>query len=226
MRLSASALSRAGASAHSRVAAAVLLAVACAQPVATRHYPAGDEGVVLQRIAVYPFSPGPRLTQAAAAPQAPTRNPSPPPSEATQLVTRFVTEAIGARGVQMVAAEDVRRAVGPGASPPPPRRVAQVAHAEFGAEAVLVGQVHRYRDRTGEALGTAQPASIWFEVTLYSAPGGARMWSATFNETQKPLGENVLATSRYPGGGTRWLRAEELARWGAGEVAKQFPAGR
>jgi hypothetical protein len=35
----------------------------------------------------------------------------------------------------------------------------------------------------------------------------------------------VLQTIRYPGGGTRWLTLEELARWGAREVARDLPAG-
>ena len=28
---------------------------------------------------------------------------------------------------------------------------------------------------------------------------------------------------RYPGGGTRWLTAEELSQWGASEVAQAMP---
>jgi hypothetical protein len=46
-----------------------------------------------------------------------------------------------------------------------------------------------------------------------------------FNETQRPLSSNVLVASRYPGGGSRWLSAEELARWGAEETARSMPIG-
>ena len=58
---------------------------------------------------------------------------------------------------------------------------------------------------------------------LCSAPGARRLWSGQFDETQQPLSENVLSASRYPGGGSRWLTAEELATWGARETALTIP---
>jgi hypothetical protein len=88
---------------------------------------------------------------------------------------------------------------------------------------VLLGDAWRYVERSGEAAGTLRPASIGFEVTLYSAPGGQKLWSGVFDETQRALGENVLNAGRYPGGGTRWLTAEELLRWGATETATAMP---
>jgi hypothetical protein len=60
-------------------------------------------------------------------------------------------------------------------------------------------------------------------VTLYTAPGSEKLWSAVFSETQQPLSSNVLSTTRYPGGGMRWLTAEELARWGAEETVRALP---
>ena len=35
--------------------------------------------------------------------------------------------------------------------------------------------------------------------------------------------ENVLLTPRYPGGGTRWLTAEEFAQFAASELAAAVP---
>ena len=97
-----------------------------------------------------------------------------------------------------------------------------MAASKFGATAVLLGRVERYRERGGEAFGTSRPASVAFEVTLFSAPDGRRLWRARFDETQQSLGSNVLNAPRYPGGGTRWLSAGELARWGADAAARSL----
>jgi hypothetical protein len=84
--------------------------------------------------------------------------------------------------------------------------------------------VGRYRERTGGAQETGA-ASVWFEAALYTAPAGEKLWSGVFNETQRPISDNVFSATRYPGGGARWLSAEELARWGAEQTAASMPLG-
>lgn len=110
-----------------------------------------------------------------------------------------------------------------GRGPRPPLEVARLLAAEFGADAVLFGVLTRWEERRGTGAGAMHAAAVGFEVLLRSAPGGERLWSGNFDHRQKPLGENLLVASRYPGGGTRWLSAPELARWGAGEVARRIP---
>jgi hypothetical protein len=66
---------------------------------------------------------------------------------------------------------------------------------------------------------------VAFEVTLYAAPSGKKLWTARFDETQQSLNERPLDASRYPGGGTRWLTAAELARWGADATAESLAKG-
>jgi hypothetical protein len=208
---------------RSRVVAAALLPLlfACSAPqtLKSRTYTGELANLDIRTLAVAPFRSADAYVRASerdAEPQA-----------AAQLVERFLSEAIQARGVSVVPAGDVRTALrlDETSALPPLGIIAQVAGREFGAQAVLHGTVYRMRERTGEALAAAQPASVWFEVILVAAPGGARLWSAVFNETQQALSENVLNARRYPGGGTRWLRAEELARWGAQEVARGMPVG-
>lgn len=199
-----------------------VLACATAPPVRTETYGSGKAArdLDIRKVAIAPFR------AADSYPRANARNPS--SREAVALVERFVSEALLARGIQVVPAGDVRIALNltdPDQAIPPARIIAMVAAREFGVSAVLTGTVYRMRELEPSAMGASRAASVWYEVVLVKAPGASRLWNASFNETQKPLNENVFNASKYPGGGMRWLRAEELARWGAAELAREFPAG-
>ena len=180
--------------------------------------PGLGERAPFHRVAVAPFSVAPSLARRA--------DPDSPSSEeAAVLVARHVSEAMEKRGVDVIPADDVRRATegaGPELSTP---ELARLTAERFGADVLLVGNVLRYQERVGQAAGSTRPAAVGFEVTLFGAPDGARLWRATFDERQQPLSENVLNAARYPGGGSRWLSAGELARWGAGELASVMPVG-
>ena len=144
------------------------------------------------------------------------------PSDAAALVTRFVSEEFAAGGFEIVPADDLARAfeaVGHEVPHGDRLALARVAASEFGATALLLGRVDRYREREGGELGSLRPASVGFELVLVQAPGGRKLWSATFDHTQRALSEDVFRASRLPGAGSRWLSAAELARWGAGEAA-------
>jgi hypothetical protein len=108
------------------------------------------------------------------------------------------------------APEDLGRALSESGSSLEPREVARLAAERFGAQGVLVGNVARFRERR-EGVGEDRAASVWFEVSLYKAPEGERLWTGIFNETQRPLSHNVLVGARYPGGGSRWFRRRARA---------------
>jgi hypothetical protein len=196
-------------------------AAGCVAPVESRDYPAlRERKEPIARIAVAPLRPTGELAQKRVS------DAGVPPGVATALVARYLSEALASRGIAVVPAEDLARALAIESATDRrlvPRAVAQVAAEEFGADAVLLGEVSRFEKRSGQAAGTLHPAAVGFEVTLYSAPGARRLWSGVFSETQQALSENVLSTYRYPGGGTRWLTAEELARWGAKETVAAIP---
>jgi hypothetical protein len=120
-----------------------------------------------------------------------------------------------------VAPEDVARAVDPAAGVP---ELAEAVQREFGADAVLIAEITRWVEREGEALGSPRPASVGIRVSLRGAPAGERLWDGDFDRTQQPFLENVLLTPRYPGGGMRFLTAEEFAQFGASELVAAFPA--
>ncbi len=193
-------------------AVALILVSGCAQTVRVESSPAlRGRQLSIARAAMTPFAATPYLGEGALRADAPA------------LVTRYVSEALAARGIAVVAAPDVALALPAGAIDP--RAAAAAAHAEFGADALLIGSVTRFRERRGESMGSEAPASVIFAVKLYSAPAGTLLWTGHFEETQLALTDNVLKTARYPGRGTRWLTAEEFARWGAGEVVGSMPLG-
>ncbi len=207
---------RSGAVSRAAFAALVAaVALACAQEtrfVQVRE--ARSEPLAIQRLAIAPF----RITDRPGAP--------PLPADAAALVGGYVGEAFQARGLDVVPASDLASHLG-FAEPPrealDARAVAAEAHRKFGADAVVLGAVYRFRERSGEAMGSTHPSSVGFDVRIVSAPAGALLWSGAFDETQVAFSANLLRAPRYPGGGMRWLGAEELARFGAGEVAQAVP---
>ncbi len=202
--------------------AVCLLLAACPRPapvVQQRTY-AVSQGS-LRKIAVMPFYPRPELSSSVAGSGLNA-------SEVADLVSIFVTEALMSKGISVVPPSDLVTAfTGAGSATPrlDPRAAASTATRKFGASAVLLGEVYRWRDRSGGRRGTSQAASVGYEMTLHEAPSGRRLWSSRFDETQRPITENLFNAPRYPGGGTRWLTAAELARWGADAAATAIASG-
>ena len=199
-----------------------LVFVACpkATPIVRHQTFALDPGALV-KVAVVPFYP----VRRAGLPGEPKSGPT---ITSADLVAHFVAEAMQEEGIQVIAPNDVVIAF-EGVGQVLPRQdvgtVAALLAEEFGATAVVLGTVSRYRDRSGEALGSRSPASVHFELTLYRAPGGERLWGAHFDQTQPAVGENLLVARQYPGFGTRWLSAAELARWGAKRIVDELPEG-
>jgi hypothetical protein len=151
------------------------------------------------------------------------------PEATAELVARFITEALVQRGIAVIPPSDVGIALaGQSVTMPSfdPRAAAEIVARDFGATAVMLGRVSRYRERGGEKYGASTAASVAFEISIYSAPAAQRVWISKFDETQRPLSDNVFNARRYPGGGTRWLTAAELAQWGARSAADSLPVER
>jgi len=181
----------------------------------------GTQPGLLRKVAVVPFEPDPRLERSTA----PTAVSS---AVAAELVARVVAEALAASGSEVVAPNDLVIAFEAAGTPLPrgdARAVAQLAAQHFGASAVVLGRVQRYREREGSSSGTLRPASVAFEMTVYTAPSADRIYVARFDHTQSALSNDLFGSIRYPGGGLRWLSAAELTRWGADHAIKEMPDG-
>lgn len=90
-------------------------------------------------------------------------------------------------------------------------------------DAVLTGVITRYDDRHGTALAVDKPASVAYEAFLISTRDGEILWRARFDETQRPLLDNLLLADRFFKGGGVWQTNDTLARIGLERVVKTFP---
>ena len=193
---------------------------ACPKPApVVQHRTYAKTSGLFERVVVIPFTASPRMRSSRAA-DAMT------PGEIAALVQGFVAEAIAARGVSMIPASDVAIAAAGSQQEitgRDPRVAAAFASRKFGATSIVVGEVMRYLEREGGPSGAFAPASVAFTVTLYSVPDAERVWSARFDETQQSLTGNLVRARQYPGGGTRWLTAGELARWGIESAIDAVP---
>jgi hypothetical protein len=182
----------------------------------------GFSAAALTKVAVVPFYPS--LPS-----NAPGASGSGAGWQDAALLSTFVSEALAAQGVSVVAPSDVETAFTGQGTPVPrldPEATAVRCARDFGATAVILGRVLRWREREGSAAGSTRPASVSFEVTLYEAPSARKLWVGRFDETQQSITNAILRARQYPGGGTRWLSTSEFARWGAAEVAKSIVAAR
>ena len=109
---------------------------------------------------------------------------------------------------------------GPAPVPPLPEARTQ---GQRSLDAVLTGVITRYDDRQGTALAVDHPASVAYEAYLISARDGEILWRARFDETQKPLFDNLLLAGRFFKGGGVWQTNDTLARIGLERVVKTFP---
>ncbi len=98
---------------------------------------------------------------------------------------------------------------------------AQKIAQRLKADAALSGRVLVYQERVGSRLGADPPAAVGFELKLV-APDGTVLWEGNYYEKQRPLTEDVVGFFQRSGG---FVTADELAAYGASELAEVFPYG-
>ncbi len=94
---------------------------------------------------------------------------------------------------------------------------------KLGADAMVVGEILRVRERQGETYSVVEPASVSFRVAIIRASDGAELYRAIFDETQKPISEEPERLLRPGTLRFRWFTADQLARTGIERVARAFP---
>ena len=94
---------------------------------------------------------------------------------------------------------------------------------KLGADFIFVGFLFRFEQRVGSSLGVDRPASVGFDVHLIRLRDGKMVWTGKFDETQRPLSENLLKMGSFIRRKGSWLTAEELSSVGMDEMLKRFP---
>jgi len=80
-----------------------------------------------------------------------------------------------------------------------------------GADAVIAGYVYRFEEREGTAYAAEKPASVAFDLHMVRVADGRVLWSGYFNETQKPLTENLFELDSFVKRGAKWVTARDMA---------------
>lgn len=161
---------------------------------------------------------GPKVpyTSAASAERRPSEQ------EPNELLAKLVYSTIASMPKWQIVSEsearEVAQAVPPDGETARLRKIAEMVYAD----AVIVGRVQRYRERVGDEWGAKSPASVAFVLDLIDVRRADVVWSARFDETQKPLSENIFALSDIGQRGIRWLNAEQLTHEGVKKALGQL----
>ena len=91
------------------------------------------------------------------------------------------------------------------------------------ADAVIVGFLYRFQDRIGTEYSVNLPASVAFDLHLIRVKDGRVLWSGHFDETQRPLSDNLFRLGTFLQRKARWITAKEMAFSGLEEMLKSFP---
>ena len=87
---------------------------------------------------------------------------------------------------------------------------------------IIVGFLFRFEERVGSSIGVEKPASVAFDIHLFRLRDGIEVWRGGFDETQKPLSENLLKIGSFLRRKGTWVTGEELASVGMDEMLKKL----
>ena len=93
----------------------------------------------------------------------------------------------------------------------------------FGTDAVLGGNVFRWRDRRGSDYAVDVPASVAFDLWLVRSSDGVVLWKASYDKTQQSLMEDLFDYSTFAESHGKWLTAENLAMIGLRKLFEEMP---
>jgi hypothetical protein len=91
------------------------------------------------------------------------------------------------------------------------------------ADFIFIGYVFRFEERIGSSLGVERPASVSFDLHLFRLRDEKMVWLGKFDETQRPLSENLFKIWSFIRRKGSWLTAAELASVGMDEMLRKLP---
>jgi len=94
---------------------------------------------------------------------------------------------------------------------------------ELNLDFIIIGFLFRFEERIGSPIGVEKPASVGFDIHLFRLRDGMKVWEGRFDETQRPLSENLFKIVSFFRRKASWLTAKELASVGMDEMLKRLP---
>ncbi|HBI14348.1 MAG TPA: hypothetical protein DDY20_02325 [Desulfobulbaceae bacterium] len=101
--------------------------------------------------------------------------------------------------------------------------LARLVGERIGCNAILETTVSRFDEREGSKYSVENPAAVAFDLTLINLENGAVLWSASFEEAQEAVSENLYELKKAKSRGFRWLSAEGLMLEGVREKLGNSP---
>ena len=94
---------------------------------------------------------------------------------------------------------------------------------ELNADFLLIGFLFRFQERIGSSMGVERPASVGFDLHLFRLKDSKEVWRGKFDETQRPLSDDLLKIGAFFRRKASWLPAKELASVGIDELFMRLP---
>jgi hypothetical protein len=173
------------------------------------------------RIAVLPFS----VERSTLGQERGYAAPAPPLSAAEQLRDIFYRKLKSREGISVVPSYEVQDAMATFDGNSLTTALIKIFGEKVRADAVLVGTVEVYKERSGSAIGLERPqdaAEVGFAVQLISVKDGVPLWSGQYHEQQRPANQDITGFLER---GPRYLTVDQLADSAADHVLRKFPFG-
>jgi hypothetical protein len=142
----------------------------------------------------------------------------------TRMLYKILSDRLGEKLVPVESVDQIYETMKKNDATNTPATFAQALGKALNVRYVVVGNVWRYKNRTGNALATDQPASVAFSIYLIDVEKHELAWSVTYDETQRSLTENLFNIVDFFKQGAKWLTVDELAEYGMKKILKTFPS--
>lgn len=92
-----------------------------------------------------------------------------------------------------------------------------------GCGVVLETTLSKFRERVGSTMSAEVPAEAAFSMELFGVESGMVLWTASYDESQKALFDDILSFNTAQKRGFKWLSVQELSRGGLISRLESFP---
>ena len=106
------------------------------------------------------------------------------------------------------------------------RRKALEFGKRLGVDGVLFGVINRYSDSSGGRFGSNEPGGASFKLWLLDQRANQILWSATYQESEQPLTENLFRMGQQIRNGIGYRSSAELMANGLNQAAMALERAR